>query len=64
VRGVADQGHPPRGVDRHDFVAFLDGLLFDQVARAGTRKLTSADLRTLIRGLVTAVDAGPARPAA
>ena len=47
-----------------DFVAFLDGLLFDQVAGAGTRKLTGADLRTLIRGLVTAAGAGPARPAA
>jgi hypothetical protein len=47
-----------------DFVAFLDGLLFDQVAGAGTRKLTGADLRSLIRGLVTSAGAGPARPAA
>jgi len=38
-----------------DFVAFLDGLLFDQIAGAGTRKLTSADLRAAIRALLAAV---------
>jgi hypothetical protein len=47
-----------------DFVAFLDGLLFDQVAGAGTRELTGADLRALIRALATAVDDGSARHAA
>jgi hypothetical protein len=36
-------------------VAFLDGLLFDQTAGAGTRELTTADLRAVIRALLTAV---------
>ena len=40
------------------FVAFLDGLLFDQIAGSGTRELTSADLRTAIGTLLVAV-AGP-----
>jgi DNA-binding transcriptional regulator YbjK len=38
-----------------DFVAFLDGLLFDQIAGASTRELTSGDLRAAIRTLLTAV---------
>jgi len=38
-----------------DFVAFLDGLLFDQIAGAGARELTSADLRAAIRVLLAAV---------
>jgi DNA-binding transcriptional regulator YbjK len=38
-----------------DFVAFLDGLLFDQIAGAGTRELTSADLRAAIGPLLAAV---------
>lgn len=38
-----------------DFVAFLDGLLFDQIAGAGARELTRADLRTTIRALLTAI---------
>ena len=43
-----------------DFVAFLDGLLFDQIAGAGTRNLTGADLRRAIRALLAAVTgAGP-----
>jgi DNA-binding transcriptional regulator YbjK len=40
-----------------DFVAFLDGLLFDQIAGAGARKLTSGDLRAAIRALLAAVTA-------
>src|SRR5215813_382757 len=40
-----------------DFVAFLDGLLFDEIAGAGARKLTSADLRGAIRALLAAVTA-------
>ena len=40
-----------------DFVAFLDGLLFDQIAGAGARNLTSADLRGAIRALLAAVTA-------
>ena len=38
-----------------DFVAFLDGLLFDQIAGAGARNLTSADLVAAIRTLLAAV---------
>ena len=38
-----------------DFVAFLDGLLFDQIAGAGARELTSAALRAAIRALLAAV---------
>lgn len=40
-----------------DFVAFLDGLLFDQIAGAGTRELTGADLHATIRTLLAAVTA-------
>jgi DNA-binding transcriptional regulator YbjK len=42
----------------HDFAAFLDGLIFDQIAGAGTRKLTTADLRATIGALLTAVTHG------
>jgi DNA-binding transcriptional regulator YbjK len=38
-----------------DFAAFLDGLLFDQIAGAGSRELTTADLRTAIATLLAAV---------
>ena len=38
-----------------DVVAFLDGLLFDQIAGAGSRELTTADLRATIRALLAAV---------
>jgi DNA-binding transcriptional regulator YbjK len=38
-----------------DFVAFLDGLLFDQIAGGGSRELTPADLRTAIATLLMAV---------
>jgi DNA-binding transcriptional regulator YbjK len=38
-----------------DFVAFLDGLLFDQIAGAGARELTSAHLRAAIGTLLAAV---------
>ena len=38
-----------------DFVAFVDGLVFDQIAGAGTRNLTSADLIAAIRALLAAV---------
>ena len=38
-----------------DFVAFLDGLVFDQIAGAGARNLTSADLVAAIRALLAAV---------
>ncbi len=38
-----------------DFVAFLDGLVFDQTAGAGARNLTSTDLRAAIGALLAAV---------
>ena len=38
-----------------DFVAFVDGLVFDQIAGAGARNLTSADLAAAIRALLAAV---------
>jgi DNA-binding transcriptional regulator YbjK len=38
-----------------DFVAFVDGLLFDQIAGAGDRELTSAHLRAAISALLAAV---------
>jgi len=38
-----------------DFAAFLDGLLFDQIAGAGGRELTGADLRATISRLLMAV---------
>src|SRR5215472_6605686 len=38
-----------------NFVAFLDGLLFDQIAGAGTRELTDADLRDAVTTLLAAV---------
>jgi DNA-binding transcriptional regulator YbjK len=41
----------------HMFVALLDGLLFDQIAGAGTRRLTGADLREAIATLLAAVSA-------
>ena len=38
-----------------NFVAFADGLVFDQIAGAGARNLTSADLGAAIRALLAAV---------
>jgi DNA-binding transcriptional regulator YbjK len=38
-----------------DFAAFIDGLLFDQIAGAGNRELTTADLRAAIATLLAAV---------
>jgi DNA-binding transcriptional regulator YbjK len=38
-----------------NFVAFVDGLVFDQLAGAGARNLTSADLAAAIRTLLAAV---------
>ena len=38
-----------------DFVAFLDGLVFDQTAGAGARNLTRTDLRAAIGALLAAV---------
>lgn len=38
-----------------DFVAFVDGLLFDQIAGGGSRELTRGDLHTAIATLLMAV---------
>jgi DNA-binding transcriptional regulator YbjK len=38
-----------------DFVAFVDGLLFDQIAGAGNRELTAADVRAAIGTLLAGV---------
>ena len=38
-----------------DFAAFIDGLLFDQLAGAGSRQLTRADLRATMTTLLAAV---------
>lgn len=40
-----------------EFIAFVDGLLFDQIARAGTEELSTARLRRLIRSLLSALGA-------
>jgi DNA-binding transcriptional regulator YbjK len=45
-----------------DFVAFVDGLLFDQIAGAGARELTAADLRAAVRTLLAAVTGTGSRP--
>jgi DNA-binding transcriptional regulator YbjK len=38
-----------------DFTVFVDGLLFDQIAGAGDRELTVAQLRTTVRTLLAAI---------
>ena len=38
-----------------DFAAFIDGLLFDQIAGAGSRELSAADLRATVSALIAAV---------
>ena len=42
-----------------DFAAFIEGLLFDQIAGAGNRELTPADLRAAIATLLAAVTSRP-----
>jgi AcrR family transcriptional regulator len=44
-----------------DFAAFIDGLLFDQIAGAGNRKLTAPDVRAAIDTLLAAVAGSRAR---
>ncbi len=41
-----------------DFAALLDGLIFGQIAGAGTRQLTAADLRAAVGVLLTAITGG------
>ncbi|MDN3358806.1 TetR/AcrR family transcriptional regulator [Actinomadura sp. DC4] len=38
-----------------DFVALVDGLVFDQIAGAGDRELTPARLRAVLRALLAAI---------
>ena len=56
---LAAAGVPEPEQRAADFAAFIDGLLFDQIAGAGTRELTSSDLRAAIGTLLAAVT-GPA----
>jgi DNA-binding transcriptional regulator YbjK len=63
IRALVADGFTAAGISEPqrraaDFVAFIDGLLFDQIAGAGARELTSADLRNCIRTLLAAVSAG------
>ena len=41
-----------------DFAAFIDGLLFDQIAGAGNRELTAPDVRAAIDTLLAGVTVG------
>jgi DNA-binding transcriptional regulator YbjK len=50
---TANVGEPERRAG--DLVAFLDGLLFDQIAGAGTRRYTPTELRAAVYALLTAV---------
>jgi DNA-binding transcriptional regulator YbjK len=51
----------PEPQDRaDDFAAFLDGLIFGQLAGAGTRKLTAAGLRAAVGVLLAALTGGRA----
>jgi DNA-binding transcriptional regulator YbjK len=64
IRAVVADRFAAAGVrDPHqraaDFAAFIDGLLFDQIAGAGGRELTTADLRAAIATLLAAVTSRP-----
>jgi DNA-binding transcriptional regulator YbjK len=50
---TANVRDPERRAD--GFVALLDGLLFDQIVGAGTRKYTPTELRATVHALLTAV---------
>jgi DNA-binding transcriptional regulator YbjK len=51
----------PEPQDRaDDFAALLDGLIFGQIAGAGTRQLTAADLRAAVGVLLTTITGGRA----
>lgn len=52
---LAAAGVPEPGQRAADFTAFFDGLLFDQIAGAGVRELTSTELRAVIGALLAAV---------
>jgi len=60
IRAVVADRFAAAGVhDPHqraaDFVAFIDGLLFDQIAGAGSRRLTTEHLRAVVGALLAAV---------
>jgi len=55
---LAAAGVPEPRQRAADFAAFLDGLLFDQIAGAGSRELTTTDLRATIAALLAAVTSG------
>jgi DNA-binding transcriptional regulator YbjK len=51
----AAAGVPEPGQRAADFAAFIDGLLFDQIAGAGNRELTASDVRAAIGTLLAGV---------
>ena len=51
----AAAGVPEPAQRAADFAAFIDGLLFDQIAGAGNRELTARDVRTAIDTLLAGV---------
>ena len=51
----AAAGVPEPAQRAADFAAFIDGLLFDQIAGAGNRELTAPDLRAAIDTLLAGV---------
>jgi DNA-binding transcriptional regulator YbjK len=53
----AAAGVPEPAQRAADFAAFIDGLLFDQIAGAGNRELTARDVRTAIDTLLAGVTA-------
>jgi len=55
---LATAGVPEPEARAYDMVAFLDGLLFDQIAGAGARGLTPQQLHDTIRTLLAAVLVG------
>ncbi|HEY8043975.1 MAG TPA: TetR/AcrR family transcriptional regulator, partial [Streptosporangiaceae bacterium] len=53
----AAAGVPEPAQRAADFAAFIDGLLFDQIAGAGNRELTARDVRAAIDTLLAGVTA-------
>jgi hypothetical protein len=51
----AAAGVPEPAQRAADFAAFIDGLLFDQIAGAGNRELTARDVRAAIDTLLAGV---------
>jgi len=55
----AAAGVPEPGQRAADFAAFIDGLLFDQIAGASDRDLTASGVRAAIGTLIAGVAGGP-----